>query len=194
MSFFKNSKIAVYHRIYQHMERKKSYVSGMEEGFRRAQEENFAFIGEAVSLDLAVARYCNLTSSQEVIAMRGYSIAAPLGSPLVKNLTVAILELSESGKLTYLKDKWWANSCVGADRGHTSEALQPHHLRGLFLLLGLGLGVGLLLALLELFSKARSQAKDSKKSCCSVLTSELNWRFGSRGESTDQETSDKSKA
>lgn len=69
----------VYRRIYQHMERKKSYVQSMEEGVRRTQEGNFAFIGEAVSLDLAVARYCKLTRSQEVIGMRGYAIAAPLG-------------------------------------------------------------------------------------------------------------------
>ncbi|XP_070825459.1 probable glutamate receptor [Chaetodon trifascialis] len=194
MLFFKNSNNPVYRRIYQHMERKKSFVSSMEEGVRRAQEGNFAFIGEAVSLDLAVARYCKLTRSQEVISMRAYSIAAPQGSPLVKNLTIAILQLSESGELAYLRDKWWASSCMDANRAHTTEALHPHDLRGLFLLLGLGLGVGLLLALLELLSRARNQAKDGKKSCCSVLTSELNRRFGSGGESAEQDSTDKSKA
>lgn len=61
------------------MERKKSFVSSMQEGVRRAQEGNFAFIGEAVSLDLAASRYCKLSRSQEVIGMRGYSIAAALG-------------------------------------------------------------------------------------------------------------------
>lgn len=77
--FSQNSNVPLYRRIYQHMERKKSFVSSMEEGIRRTQEENFAFIGEAVSLDLAVARYCKLTRSPEIIAMRAYSIAAPLG-------------------------------------------------------------------------------------------------------------------
>lgn len=61
------------------MERRKSFVSSMEEGVRRAQEGNFAFIGEAVSLDLAVSRYCSLTRSQDVIGMRSYAIAAPQG-------------------------------------------------------------------------------------------------------------------
>uniref|UniRef100_A0A8C2YVL1 Glutamate receptor n=1 Tax=Cyclopterus lumpus TaxID=8103 RepID=A0A8C2YVL1_CYCLU len=188
-SFFKNSNNPVYRRIYEHMERKKSYVSSMEEGVRLAQGGNFAFIGEAVSLDLAVARHCKLSRSEEAIAMRAYSIAAPLGSPLVKNLTMAILKLSESGELTYLRQKWWASSCVAVDGAHTSEALRPHDLRDLFLLLGLGLGVGLLLALLELVSRARNQ-----KSCCSVMTSELSRRFGSKGESAEQDDSDKSKA
>uniref|UniRef100_A0A3Q4BX24 Kainate-binding protein n=1 Tax=Mola mola TaxID=94237 RepID=A0A3Q4BX24_MOLML len=162
MMFFKNSNNPIYRRIYQHMERKKSFVSSMEEGVRRTQEGNFAFIGETAFLDLAVARSCKLIRSQEVTTVRGYSIAAPKGSPLVKNLTIAILQLSESGELTFLRDKWWASSCVDADESQASEALQAHDLGGLFLLLGLGLSVGLLLALLELLSRARNQAKDGK--------------------------------
>ncbi len=51
---------------------------------------------------------------------------------------------------------------MGTDKARTSEALQPNDLRGLFLLLGLGLVVGLLVALLELLSRARNQAKDGK--------------------------------
>lgn len=141
----------------------------------------------------------------------------------MKRLTLAILQLSESGELTYLRDKWWASSCIGADSNHIFDALEPSSLRGHFLLLGLGLGVGLLLSLLELLSRARNKAKDGKvgtssikftfnygdycyflkfftysalsqKSCCSVLTSELNQRFGSRAESPDQDNSEKSKA
>ena len=65
------------------MERSKSFVSSMDEGVRRAREGNFAFIGESVSLDLAVARHCDLVRAHEVIGMRGYSIAATLGEPAV---------------------------------------------------------------------------------------------------------------
>lgn len=74
------------------MERKKSFVSSMQEGVRRAQEGNFAFIGEAVSLDLAASRYCNLTLSQEVIGMRGYSIAAPLGESVHRTVKDAAIQ------------------------------------------------------------------------------------------------------
>ncbi|XP_038863454.1 probable glutamate receptor [Salvelinus namaycush] len=192
-NFFKNSNNPTYRRIYQHMERKKSCVASVEEGNRRTQEGNYAFIGEAASLDLAVARYCNLIRSSELIAMRGYSIAAPLGFPMMKNITVAILQLSESGELAFLQSKWWASSCL-PEGGQAPHALQPHLLRGLFLLLALGLGLGLLMALLELASKARSQAKEQKKSCCSVLLAELSQRFGSRGAKAGTETSEKSKA
>lgn len=51
----------------------------MDEGVRSAKEGNFAFIGESVSLDLAVARHCELVRAHEVVGMRGYSIAAALG-------------------------------------------------------------------------------------------------------------------
>lgn len=64
------------------MERKKSFVPSMAEGIRRVKEGNYAFIGEAVSLDLVVARYCELTRAPETVSMRSYSIAAPLGEEL----------------------------------------------------------------------------------------------------------------
>lgn len=51
----------------------------MDEGVRRAKEKKFAFIGESISLDLAVARHCELVRVHEVVGMRGYSIAATLG-------------------------------------------------------------------------------------------------------------------
>ena len=79
------------------MERKKSCVRSVEEGNRRAQEGNYAFIGEAASLDIAVARYCNLIRSSELIAMRGYSIAAPLGEPRAAGSTVHLID----GRLCY---------------------------------------------------------------------------------------------
>ena len=79
---WQNSQSLVFRRIYQHMERSKSYVASMEEGIARAREGNFAFIGEAVSLDLAAGRFCTLTRSEELVAMRAYAIAAPLGKCL----------------------------------------------------------------------------------------------------------------
>ncbi|KAI3369386.1 hypothetical protein L3Q82_007617 [Scortum barcoo] len=161
LAFFKNSNNPVYRRIYEHMERTKSFVSSMDEGVRRAKEGDFAFIGESVSLDLAVARHCELVRAHEVIGMRGYSIAAALGSPIIKNLSVAILQLSEAGELAYLRSKWWwASSCM-TDKAKSS-AVQPHSLKGMFLVLSLGLGLGALLAVLELTSKSRRSAAEQR--------------------------------
>ncbi|XP_061688241.1 glutamate receptor U1 [Syngnathoides biaculeatus] len=175
LGFFKNSDNPVYRRIYEHMERSKSLVSSMDEGIQRAKEGNFAFIGESVSLDLAVARHCDLVRAHEVVGMRGYSIAATLGSPIIKNLSVAILQLSEAGELTYLQSKWWASSCI-ADKAKAT-AVQPHSLKGMFAVLALGLTLGTLLAVLELASRSRRSAAEQKKSFCRVLSEEFSLRF-----------------
>lgn len=96
----------------------------------------------------------------ESLGLELNAIPALAGSPLLKNLSIAILVLSESGQLTYLHEKWWASSC--GPRIQTSRTLQPQDLLGLFLLLGVGLSVGLLLALMELLSRARNQTRDGK--------------------------------
>lgn len=79
---------------------------------------------------------------------------------MIKNLSVAILQLSEAGELAYLRSKWWASSCL-ADKAK-SVAVQPHSLQGMFLVLSLGLVLGLLLAVLELTSRSRSRAVEQK--------------------------------
>ncbi|CAL1609483.1 unnamed protein product [Knipowitschia caucasica] len=193
LAFFKNSNSMVHRRIYEHMERSKSFVTSMDEGVRRAKEGNFAFIGESVSLDLAVARHCDLVRTHEVIGMRGYSIATPIGSPLIKNLSVAILQLSEAGELAYLRNKWWASHCLDQDHSGTTQG-PSHGLKGLFLLLSLGLGLGLLLAVLELISYCRTRAAEQKKPCCSVLIEQLRLRFKTnkaRPQETDENNKDK---
>lgn len=75
---------------------------------------------------------------------------------MLKNLSVAILQLSESGELDYLRNKWWASSCM-AEKAQASS-LKPSSLKGVFLLLALGLGLGLILALMELTAKSRNIA------------------------------------
>lgn len=82
------------------------------------------------------------------------------GSPIIKNLSVAILQLSEAGELGYLRSKWWASSCI-ADKGKVS-AVQPHNLKGIFLVLSLGLGLGTIVAVLELTFKSRRRAAEHK--------------------------------
>uniref|UniRef100_H3DBC0 Glutamate receptor n=1 Tax=Tetraodon nigroviridis TaxID=99883 RepID=H3DBC0_TETNG len=191
LAFFKNSNNPVYRRIYEHMERTKSFVSSMDEGVRRAKEGSYAFIGESVSLDLAVARHCELVRAHEVVGMRGYSIAAAIGSPFIKSLNLAILQLSEAGELAYLRSKWWASSCL-AERAKSS-AVQAHSLKGMFLVLAIGLGLGALVAVLELITKSRRGAAEQKKPCCTVLSEELSLRLKSNAGTTHND-SDKEKA
>lgn len=47
------------------------------------------------------------------------------------------------------------------DKGR-SPAMQPHSLRGMFLVLSIGLGLGALAAIVELMSKSRKNAAELK--------------------------------
>ncbi|NWI10907.1 GLRK protein, partial [Crypturellus soui] len=172
--FFKNSKNPVHQLIYEYMEKRRDYVlvKTYQEAIQRVLDSNYAFIGEAVSQDLAAARHCNLLRAPEVIGARGFGIATPKGSPWTKRLSVAILSLRESGQLEQLRTKWWESRC----RRHTRERwapLPPNALTGLFLILGIGLAVGILLALLELSRRSRHSAGHGQKSCCTVFIEEI---------------------
>lgn len=80
---------------------------------------------------------------------------------------MAILQVSEAGELAYLRSKWWASSCI-ADKAK-SLVVQPHSLKGMFLVLSLGLGLGALVAVLELTSKSRRSAAEQRVCACAFI-------------------------
>ncbi|XP_070812131.1 probable glutamate receptor isoform X1 [Pituophis catenifer annectens] len=193
LQYFKNSKSPVQQLVYESMVKKESALSkSYQEAIQRVLDSNYAFIGESISQDLAVARHCNLIRSPEVLGPRGFGIATPKGSPWTNKLSVAILRLGESGELDYLRNKWWESSCSHEDHDKWSP-LKPQTLRGIFLFLALGLVSGMLVAVLELSKRSRRTAQHEKRSCCSVFTAELSQRFQAR-ENKRQENAEKSKA
>ncbi|XP_003229279.3 probable glutamate receptor [Anolis carolinensis] len=193
LQYFKNSKNPVQQMVYESMNRKKDTVlaKNYQEAIQRVLNSDYAFIGESISQDLAVARHCNLVRSPEVLGARGFGIATQKGSPWTNKLSVAILKLGESGELDYLRSKWWESRCAEDDDDHWSP-LRPHALGGIFLILAMGLLLGLIVAVFELSRKSKHRAEQEKKSCCPLFTEELSQRFQNRGERR-QETAGKTK-
>ncbi|MEE6483828.1 hypothetical protein FKM82_013664 [Ascaphus truei] len=180
-NYFKNSKNPTSRMIYEYMDKRKDYVmvKSFDEGMRRVKESNYAFLGESFMQDLVVAKHCDLVRAPEVIAIRGYGIAASLDSPFIKSLSVAILEQIESGNLDYLLKKWRENTCsMKGSAGWTP--VPPQTLGGIFLILGIGLALGVIVSLIELVLKAKCTADQEKKSCCSAFSEELGQRFRTR--------------
>lgn len=179
--YFKNSRSPVQQMVYESMSKKKEAVlaKSYQEAIQRVLDSDYAFIGETVSQDLAVARHCNLVRSPEVLGARGFGIATPKGSPWTNKLSVAILKLGESGELDSLRSKWWESSCPHEDHDAWSP-IEPHALGGVFLLLALGLALGVAVALAELAKRSRHRAQQEKKSCCSVFTEEAGQRLRGR--------------
>ncbi|XP_063001599.1 probable glutamate receptor [Elgaria multicarinata webbii] len=181
LMYFKNSKNPIQQMVYESMNKKKDtvFAKNYQAAIQRVLDSNYAFIGESISQDLAVARHCNLVRSPEVLGARGFGIATPKGSSWTNKLSVAILKLGESGELDYLRSKWWESSC--SQEGHDQwSPLKPQALGGIFLILALGLVLGMIVAVVELSKKSRRTAEQEKKSCCPVFTEELSQRLRTR--------------
>ncbi|XP_044134172.1 probable glutamate receptor [Bufo gargarizans] len=179
-NFFKNSKNPTFRMIYEYMDKRKDrvLVKSFSEGVQRVRTSNYAFLGESSSQDFAVAKHCDLVRAPEIIGGRGYGIAASLDSPLIKPLTITILEQFESGNLEYLRQKWWETTCAATQGQDGWVPVQPHTLGGIFLILGIGLALGLIVSFIELVCKSKCKAGQQQKSCCSAFSEELGQRFG----------------
>ncbi|XP_069774679.1 probable glutamate receptor [Narcine bancroftii] len=180
--FFKLSKIQVYHEIYSTMNSKFNsvLVNTMNEGKERVLNSNYALIGESATLDLVVAKNCNLMRVPDIAAVRGYGLATRSGDSLRDDLSLAILELEESGNLHLMKAKWWRSSCNEESSGQWSP-LKLNHIGGALLLLAIGLALALVIAFIELAMKSRTKANQDK-SFCNIFTEEIHLRFKGRNE------------
>ncbi|KAM5140320.1 putative glutamate receptor [Mantella aurantiaca] len=187
-NFFKYSKNPVFQLIYEYMEKRKDrvLVRSFSEGVQRVRDSNFAFLGESISQDFVVAKHCDLSRAPEVIGGRGYGIAAEQDSPLTRSLTIAILDLFESGRLEILRQKWWENTCSAQEEAGFVP-VRPHTLGGIFLILGIGLALGLIVSFIELVCKSKSNADQQKKSCCSAFSGEVAQRLGRSHDRDDVE-------
>jgi len=81
MTFFRDSKIETYQKMWRYMENKKPsvFVSTYDEGIRRVLEGNYAFLMESTTLDYVVQRDCNLTQIGGLLDSKGYGIGTPKG-------------------------------------------------------------------------------------------------------------------
>ncbi|XP_025836785.1 glutamate receptor ionotropic, kainate 1-like [Agrilus planipennis] len=126
-TFFRDSKIGVYQKMWRFMESRQPsvFVQSYEEGIERVLKGNYAFLMESTMLDYVVQRDCNLTQIGGLLDSKGYGIATPKGSPWRDKISLAILELQEKGVIQILYDKWWKNTgdvCTRDDKSKESKA------------------------------------------------------------------------
>ncbi|XP_039767983.1 probable glutamate receptor isoform X2 [Ornithorhynchus anatinus] len=193
--FFQSSKDPLHRMVLERMERQqgRALVSSHEEGVERVLSSNYALIGETVSLDLAVARHCGLVRLPDVTVLRGLSLATTKGSPWAEELSVALLQLAESGVLEALRHKWWEPSCAPQEplrRG----SLGPQSLGPAFLILAAGLTLGLAVAVGELALKTCRVDARPEQSRSSAFAEEVARRLcGKEGAAPSHEDPEKVK-
>ncbi|XP_034245115.1 glutamate receptor ionotropic, kainate 2-like [Thrips palmi] len=185
MTFFRDSKIEIYQKMWRFMENKKPsvFVSTYEEGVKRVLQGNYAFLMESTMLDYAVQRDCNLTQIGGLLDSKGYGIATPKGSPWRDKISLAILELQEKGVIQMLYDKWWKNTgdvCNRDDKNKESKAsaLGIENIGGVFVVLLCGLVLAIVVAVIEFCWNSRKNARSDRRSLCSEMGEEL--RFAMR--------------
>ncbi|KAL1139702.1 hypothetical protein AAG570_006680 [Ranatra chinensis] len=188
MTFFRDSMIETYKKMWRFMENKKVFVSTYEEGIKRVLEGNYAFLMESTMLDYIVQRDCNLTQIGGLLDTKGYGIATPMGSPWRDKISLAILELQEKGEIQMLYDKWWKNpgdTCTRNDKSKESKAnsLGVDNIGGVFVVLLCGLAVAVIVAIFEFCynSKRNSQMERRAQSLCAEMADELCFALRCRG-------------
>ncbi|XP_024938039.1 glutamate receptor ionotropic, kainate 2 isoform X4 [Cephus cinctus] len=180
MTFFRDSKIGIYQKMWRFMESKRPtvFVSTYEEGVKRVLEGDYAFLMESTMLDYAVQRDCNLTQIGGLLDSKGYGIATPKGSPWRDKISLAILELQEKGVIQILYDKWWKNTGDVCNRDEKSKeskanALGVENIGGVFVVLLCGLALAILVAILEFCWNSKKNAQSDRSACVSETESLL---------------------
>ncbi|KAL7047464.1 hypothetical protein ACKWTF_002925 [Chironomus riparius] len=188
MTFFRDSMIETYKKMWRFMENKKPsvFVHTYEEGIRRVLEGNYAFLMESTMLDYERQRDCNLTQIGGLLDTKGYGIALPKGSIWRDKISLAILELQEKGEIQMLYDKWWKKTeetCIRDEKQkETTKAnsLALNNIGGVFVVLLCGLAFAVLVAIIEFCYKSRKENFNdplnllhSKSSLCAELREEL---------------------
>ncbi|KAF5281001.1 hypothetical protein FQA39_LY05206 [Lamprigera yunnana] len=185
MTFFRDSKIEIYQKMWRIMESRlpSVFVESYDEGIRQVLEGDYAFLMESTMIDYAVQRDCNLTQIGGLLDSKGYGIATPKGSPWRDKISLAILELQEKGVIQILYDRWWKNTgdvCTRDDKSKESKAnaLGVENIGGVFVVLLCGLALAILVAILEFCWNSKKNAQTDRQSLCSEMAEEL--RFAVR--------------
>ncbi|GAB6033164.1 hypothetical protein CHUAL_012772 [Chamberlinius hualienensis] len=169
--FFRNSKIAVYARMWEFMNsRSHLFVQSYDLGIERVRKSKgkYALLLESTKNDYVNERQpCDTMKVGRNLDAKGYGIATPLGSPLRDDLNFAVLDLKENGELAKLENRWWydRSECQKADNKESSRSgLTLSNVAGIFYILLGGLVIAMLVALLEFYYKSRVEARKAKMS------------------------------
>ncbi|XP_076356975.1 glutamate receptor ionotropic, kainate 2-like isoform X2 [Tachypleus tridentatus] len=187
MTFFRDSKIETYQKMWRFMENRPSvFVSSYEEGVERVLQGNYAFLMESTVLDYMVQRNCNLTQVGGLLDSKGYGIATPIGSPWRDKISLAILDLQEKGVIQILYNKWWKGSgstCMREEKGKEGKAnsLGVESIGGVFVVLLCGLAIAITTAILEFCWNSKRNAQTDRQSLCSEMGEELKFAVRCRG-------------
>ncbi|CAL1527178.1 unnamed protein product, partial [Lymnaea stagnalis] len=187
LSFFKDSNIDTYKRMYAYMKDRPHVMSdSYTEGIAKVKKGNYAFFMENLMIDYQVQRNCDLMQVGGTLDSKSYGIGLPMNSPYRDKLSMAILELQEAGKIQMLYNKWWKDTgtCIREDTKESkANALGVENVGGIFVVLLVGLALAVIVAIIEFIYKSKENAYEDKQSLCNEMAEELRFAIRCTGAS-----------
>ncbi|XP_013407964.2 glutamate receptor ionotropic, kainate 2 [Lingula anatina] len=188
MTFFRESKIPTYQRMWAFMESRTPnvFTRTTEDGIERVKHSNYAYLMESTMLEYAIHRDCELMQVGGLLDSKGYGIGTPMGSPYRDQISMAILELQEGGRIQILYNKWWKNTGTcnrenAKKQDSKASALGLQNIGGVFVVLLAGLALSVVIAILEFTWNSKKNARTDKQSLCSEMGEELRFAVNCYG-------------
>ncbi|VEN63255.1 unnamed protein product [Callosobruchus maculatus] len=155
-NYFRDSNLSIYQKVWSYMvHHPELMVDTNEEGVRRVENENYAFLMESTTIEYVTERHCSLAQVGGLLDDKGYAIAMKKESPYRNGLSKAVLQMQERGILTGLKIKWWkekrgGGNCAAKSEGSEATPLDLQNVGGVFLVLTIGTILGIFGSFAEL--------------------------------------------
>ncbi|XP_056641962.1 glutamate receptor ionotropic, kainate 2-like isoform X1 [Diorhabda sublineata] len=184
-NFLESANSTIYQKMWTTLEQSPSlFAANNQEGTQRVLESQnglYAFLMESTQIEYEIHRNCELKQVGGYLDSRSFGIAMPTDAPYRGAINRAILKLQEEGTIADIKRKWWIERNQNEDESESCEEQTPvsteelsiQHVRGLFIILGVGLGVAFTVALLEFLWNVKKIAKREKVDYCDALSDEL---------------------
>ncbi|KAK3104380.1 hypothetical protein FSP39_000658 [Pinctada imbricata] len=139
-------------------------VDSSKDGIQKVLDDDYAFFAESTSVEYHVQRKCQLMQVGGELNSIGYGLALPEGSPFLKNISMAIIQLNEEQEIKNLSDHWWktmdgGGACPVEEKNENDIALKMENVAGVFVVLIGGCCAAVLVAICEFLWMANKNAR-----------------------------------
>ncbi|XP_028411022.1 glutamate receptor ionotropic, kainate 2-like isoform X2 [Dendronephthya gigantea] len=162
--FFERSNIALYQKMWSHMQSESTLVETSTDALERVQEGGYAFIWDSAVLEYIInQKPCNTFILNDLFSPLGYGIGLPLNSPYKDLISREILKLRESGFLDKLKNEWFVHkgTCGNSNvkTPSTMVTVQIKDVIGVYMLVAGGIVLGFIFLIFECLYYSRKLVK-----------------------------------
>lgn len=172
MSFFKNTNIEHFAKMWAQMSELEpdSMVDNTTMGFNKVKEGDYAFFWDTTVNKYQTIIDCDFMEIGPPFDPKGFGIGVPPGATYREELSMAILQLSDQGRLHELETRYWggrSSACPDLEKPSSEEtsALQIENVAGVFFILVGGVVIAAVVCLGEYVGHAliRASKLDNKQ-------------------------------